>query len=499
MNKIKLKLLTILGIILAICYLVYYASFKYYWHDEIIVLLHISGYSQEELVEYLYDGEPKSQQDLQKFQMVNDDKSWDDTMKSIYQLTPHKPPLYVILLSIWAKIFGSKELALRSLSIVIYLIFIFCVYHLALILFGNQKISLIATIFTGLSPRFMDYALDVWKYGLFALVTILSSFLLLKAFAANKSLKWWLGYGISLVAGLYTHIFFILVALAHLTYVIVNRSLSYGANKTYFFTVWIFSLCLYLPWIQIMINHNAVIYAWAKGRWSLAGFVNTWLNYIPSLFSGAGKDFAYGFGAIFLFSLYYLVKKTPQKTWSFIILLMGVPFLSLVTYDLLFGTRYSAVGRFYLPTLIAILFSISFLIGQGLNEKNKLIRIASYIVLFLLISLNLYSKIPDSQAETKFRGYGSTIPNAAFIVNQAEKPLVIGEDWQDMFPLSHKAKETTNYLLVDNLDNVKIDRNYSDIFVLDPSSSFQQKLMKAGLKLEETNNQALWKIKDKFN
>ncbi len=491
-NKIKLRFLATFGVVLIVVYLINYSSLKYYWHDEIIVLRHLSGYSQQELETYLYDGQPKSYQDLQKFQTVNDEKSWQYSLNSIVNLTSHKPPLYVALLRIWAKIFGNQELVFRSLSIVIYLIFIFCFYHLALILFNDHKISLIATIFTGLS--FMNYSLEVWEYGLFALVTALSSLFLLKSLANPQSVKCWVSYSLSLIAGLYTHIFFILIALAHSLYVIVNRSLIHAKNKTYFWWVWIFSLCLYLPWVKIMIDNNFSIYPWAKVRWSLSVFITRWLSYIPGLFSLSGKIFTYGLVGIFIFSLSYLIKQTPQKTWSFIILTITVPFLSLVIYDLFFGTRYSSIGRFYLGTLMGILLSMSFLIRQGLGENNKVIRTISYVLLLGLLSWNLWTKIPYSLDENGFRGYGSQILNAALIVNKSEKPLVISKSWWDLLTFVHKAEKNTSYLFINDLDNVNIDKNYSDIFVLSPSSSFREQLTKEGIFLEETNNKSLWKI-----
>ena len=496
----KTQLLTFLGVILVVYYLIYLTTFKFYWHDEVIVLLHLSGYSKQELIKSLYDGQPKTYQDLQKFQTVNNDQSGQDRITSVASLTPHKPPLYVILLSTWAKLFGNYELVFRSLSIVIYLLLIFFVYYLATILFQTPKIGVISCIFIGLSGRFMGAALDVWEYGLFAMVTVLSSFLFLKAFQSKKSLKWWLSYAISLVAGLYTHIFFILVGIAHLIYFLINNSLTSSRNKKYFAIVEICSVLLYLPWLKIMIDNNVVIYSWAKVRWSLGDFFQRWLFTVSGLFSGGEKlkYFEYFIAIICLFSLYYLVKKTEKKTWSFLLLLITITFVPLVIHDLLLGTRYSSVGRFYLPTLIAILFSISFLIGNNLTHKNKVIKIISYSILFTLISLNLYGKIPIEQKQIRFSGYGSTIPNAAFIITKAENPVVIGDDWWDMFPLSHKAQNDTDYILINNWSDLNIDnieRNYGDIFILKPSSSLKQELTEAEIELKATKNPTLWTIR----
>ena len=496
MKEITLKILGIIAVVLAIIYLIYYSNFKYYWHDEVFGLLHLSGYSREELVAELYRGGEKTQADLHKFQVVNDDKNLQDTIQSLAKSAPHQPPLYFILLWLWAKIFGNSDLAFRSLSIVIWLGFLVSVYYLSLILFSQRKIALIATILVFLSPRFLNYAVDIWEYGLYALMTVWSSVLFLQAFKSDQSRLKWIFYGISLVAGLYTHIFFILVGLAHFIYFWLNvNSINKLTRNTYLFVL-TFSICLYLPWLQYL-NLNS-IYSWAKVRWSLSSFVTRWLNTILGIFDPVILEPIYNIWKYLVLllvclSLFALIKTSTKQTWSFLSLIIFVPFLCLVLWDLTLGARYSSVGRFYLPSLLGILLSISYLIGQGITANKKLLRQGSYILLIFLITSSIIAKILPGGGEVKFSGYGSTIPNAAAIVNQAERPLVICERWEDLFPLSYEAKEATRYLLIRKLDDINIKENYSHIYVLSPSSSLQQEFEQAGIQLEKTSNQALLK------
>ncbi|MFM7354620.1 MAG: hypothetical protein ACKO1G_16755, partial [Microcystis aeruginosa] len=47
-----------------IFYFVHLAYYSYVWHDECFVLLHLSGYTPEQLINYLFDGQIKSTEQL---------------------------------------------------------------------------------------------------------------------------------------------------------------------------------------------------------------------------------------------------------------------------------------------------------------------------------------------------------------------------------------------------------------------------------------------------
>lgn len=58
----------VLLIIFNIFYFVHLAYYSYVWHDESLVLLHLSGYTPEQLINYLFDGQIKSTGQLWQFQ-----------------------------------------------------------------------------------------------------------------------------------------------------------------------------------------------------------------------------------------------------------------------------------------------------------------------------------------------------------------------------------------------------------------------------------------------
>lgn len=97
-------------IIFNIFYFVYLAYYSYVWHDESLVLLHLSGYTPEQLINYLFDGQIKSTEQLWQFQGVNSVKGFPDTLASLYTSSNYDLPLYYSSLWFLARLLGNSYL-----------------------------------------------------------------------------------------------------------------------------------------------------------------------------------------------------------------------------------------------------------------------------------------------------------------------------------------------------------------------------------------------------
>ena len=90
---------------------------KVYSFDESITSLRISGYTWTEMVQQDFQGKTISVEDLQrKYQQINPEKSWLDTVKGLATEEPQLPPLYFILARFWVQWFGPEVATVRSLS-----------------------------------------------------------------------------------------------------------------------------------------------------------------------------------------------------------------------------------------------------------------------------------------------------------------------------------------------------------------------------------------------
>ncbi|MGK7931522.1 MAG: hypothetical protein AB4041_08815 [Microcystaceae cyanobacterium] len=84
--------------------------------------------------------------------------------------------------------------------------------------------------------------------------------------------------------------------------------------------------------------------------------------------------------------------------------------------------------------------------------------------------------------------------NTSFVINQSPQPVIIGQQWIDLIPLSYADKSTANYLFLSHLKQLPPLKNYSYVYVLTPSQTLRNTLQSKGFKLEKTTKDPLWKI-----
>ena len=108
------------------------------------------------------------------------------------------PPLYNLTEHIWFQIFGTSEIAVRSLSFLYYLIAVFFVYKIANHLW-DKKTAILASVLTFLNPFFFIYAFEGRMYSILAAAVTASMYF----FLTQK----WVGYVLATSAALYSHHF----------------------------------------------------------------------------------------------------------------------------------------------------------------------------------------------------------------------------------------------------------------------------------------------------
>lgn len=490
-------------LVLLLLYLMQVSSARYYWHDEVTNLLYLSGHRPEELTNKLADGLPKTQAELQQFQTANPEKGLSATLQALVLTSPEPPPLYLILLWSWARLFGNAEGILRLLSTGIWFGFLAAVYRLCHLLFSNQRTGIIAVLLLAFSPRFLPLAFQVWEYGLYALLTALSSYLFLSALSNPPSVKRWLLYGFSLTAGFYTQLFFVTVPLSHLAYGLLCWRSQPKKQWRYFLSTLTAAILLFSPWLYLLWQSPAGIYAWAVGRWGLAAYLSRWWGTTTGLFSAfnlpGGLDLGVrmAISALLVLALASLGGCSGQQQRAFLLAIITVPFSFLLGWDWLCGMRYASVGRFFLPSLMGLVLALAFWLSRSIASSDCSRRWLGYLALASVLTIEIFSLLPPVSLEGKYQGYGSAIPNAAVTINQAEKPLVIGEKELDLLSLSHKAKEDTLYLLLKTPEQLQAPippANSPTLFFLTPSSRWQEAVQQAGFQLHSTPSEVLWQL-----
>ncbi|MEM1427637.1 MAG: glycosyltransferase family 39 protein, partial [Cyanobacteria bacterium P01_H01_bin.130] len=231
---------------------------KVYWGDEVFSSFRVAGFTLPEVAEVLGDGQPRSPAELQYFQTPNPDHTTADTVRALAVDDPQHPPLYFVALRWWHQIlgpiFGDGLPLRRSLSVLIGIAVLPCVYGLAWELFGSRAIAWTAVAIIGLSPFHVLYSLEVRNYGLWTLEIVGASWLLLRALRRNS---WgaWFAYCVSAVSLLYTLLFGLFTLVGHGAFVaiaLVQKQVKWSKLIGFIGAI-AFALFLWHPWLRIVI------------------------------------------------------------------------------------------------------------------------------------------------------------------------------------------------------------------------------------------------------
>ncbi len=192
------------------------------------------------------------------------------------------PPLYYFLLYFWMGIFGQSEVAIRSISVIFYVLSVFCVYEIfKLVLKKTHFQSAIYTALFACNPLLLYYAFEARMYTMLLFFALASTYLLLK-----KESRFYL---LVLVLGLYTHYFMMLVVASQFLYLVLvewKNEKQFFQNQ--FFRSQILSGLLFLPWLVYFLSQNASV----SGEFWIERLKEEEKKLIPAyLFSGMDKDY----------------------------------------------------------------------------------------------------------------------------------------------------------------------------------------------------------------
>ncbi|HEX7587409.1 MAG TPA: glycosyltransferase family 39 protein, partial [Anaerolineae bacterium] len=206
------------------------------------------------------------------------------------------PPLYYVLLKLWMMLAGQSETAVRLFSVAIGVAAIPLLYLLAIKLFADRRIALIAALFLAISPLHIYYSQEVRMYGLVTLFGLVSVILLVQLLdmppGKPKTAITALAYILATTAALYTQYYAAFILAFEVLLVIAHafisgsqpssqarvssdsqpdepigsrlvRALRSTEGLTHWIAAWATILVLYAPWL-IYAGGKLVTYISAK-------------------------------------------------------------------------------------------------------------------------------------------------------------------------------------------------------------------------------------------
>jgi uncharacterized membrane protein len=487
---------------------------KFYSHDEAFSSLRTSGYSAAEVIEQIFDGHEIGINELRRYQRPNTEKGLVDMITSLATDEPHQAPLYFLLARFWMQLWmqwsGNLVAVMRSLTAVISLLVLPCLYWLCAELFQSRMTGLIAVALVSISPFHVLYAQDARTYALWTVVILLSSAALLRAIRLNTVRSWGV-YAVATALGFYSHLLFGLVAMAHGFYTMAMQHF----RLTKVFAAYVFAsliaLLAFTPWLWIVVTNFRVILVSTP----LASFGIGGLDLVPRWiisFTSPFFDVEYGSQIIMTYvirvlvlilvgcALYSLCKGSPKRIWLFVLSLIGVPAIALMLPDVILGGGRSLSAQYLLPCYLGMQLAVAHFLAIRLSSDFSR-RTVWLAVALVLITGGAVSCVISSRAESwwnKVRGVAS--PEVAHAINQASHPLlIVGYPWPnnlgDVFALSYLLDSKVRLKLAVNPNAINIPDDFSDVFLFDSSYSLWEKIEKEKhYRLDDILPGILWRV-----
>lgn len=271
------------------------------------------------------------------------------------------PPLYYYLLHFWVLIFGTREFALRFLSLIFGVLTVPLIYGVGRRLLG-QGSGLLAAALVAISPLFLWYSQEARMYTLVVALGLLSTYLLLLIMGGvRRRALIWSAYVVCGVIAVYTHFYAFFVLIFQLLFLLSWWALwSRGQIRKRWPALAGGLLCqltvllAYLPWSGFVMQRYGADVSYWKGTLRVSEVVRKTLIMFStghSVLEAIAQPIAWGYVCILLASLAAvvlriargwtpaekddapaqpLVHRWPWLTLSALLLYLGLPCLLLL-------------------------------------------------------------------------------------------------------------------------------------------------------------------------
>jgi uncharacterized membrane protein len=352
----SVRLLILAIIILGIFFRFANLDRKIFWSDEIFTALRASGQTGKATIPLIYTRQNLSFSEIEQYIKPLPGTDMTDVIQGAAKEEPHLPPLHFVLVRAWVDLWGSTSTSIRSLSAVMGVLALPAMYWLAMELFGNRLTAWIGVALVAISPLHIVYSQEARTYSLWTLLIMVSGAMLLRSLKRSTPLNWFL-YALTVALGLYTHLFFALVTLAHGLYVLIIE--RFNRKLVAYILASIGGVLTFSPWLLMLISNvgeaekmvvNTTIW---KMRFSLASMMSMWLGNNSRIFFDVGVGSSDSRSAMLMlipiiliclflsvYSIYFLVRNSHLKTWLFAVTLIVVPGLAYIASDIINGGRF---------------------------------------------------------------------------------------------------------------------------------------------------------------
>mgnify|MGYP001793029909 CR=1 FL=1 len=490
---------------------------KLFWVDEVYTTFNVAGYTNGEVAMLFHPPRLSTAQGLVD-QITGSDRPFGAMLKSLITEDTTHVPLYYAITFVWVKLFGASVTALRAVAVACSVAALPLFYDLSQRLVPSRTKAGLAMALMAVSPFHLVYSQEARPYSLWMLITVLSSWALIRAVqqsgAPKSSWLHWGSYGVTASLGLYTFLYMPLVLLAHGLYVLmicrgrwcpkVHRYLwaSLGAGVS--FLPWLIAIAPYRDnltgntrWQVQAASQRPLALLHHLGLTLARGFIDFDVNYD----FGLNRWWPYGIvilviAALVAYGAIATIRHKPLEAWLLPILLLIVPALGIVAIEVGLGQQQSGIPRYFTPCYVGAELLVAYGLGQQIEQGAS--RLWSLVAIALL-AIGALSCGNSALAETWWSKSGHYLPVVASAIEQSEAPFVLLDSDAWSFSLAYELPpETPMGLFNSGLATPTLPPGHSDYFLYnapaDWVSSFQQNSGYTLQPLEGLENVPFWRV-----
>jgi len=312
-----------------------------------------------------------------------------------YTASDVHPPMYYWALKIWSDLFGTTEIAYRSLSILFGAAAATVAFFLSRKLFG-RKVAWLSFIFIILSPMVIRYSDEARMYTMAAFIVMSATYFMVKALETKKR-KYWALYAVFVSLGMWTHYFTALAWVAHWIWRATqvwrkNNSFKEFMRK-FFSKEWIITFAvaigLYLPWLPFMAFQLGVVQS--AGFWIGPVSTDTPVNYLTNYFYYLEHGEVQGWFALAMIAIVTVIilvlprvyKSLGAQAKSSFLLITSLAWAPPILLFLasLPPLRSSFVERYLIPSVIALSIFLAIVLVVGTRSWKPFWRAVPIVVI----------------------------------------------------------------------------------------------------------------------
>jgi uncharacterized membrane protein len=333
------------------------------------------------------------------------------------------PPLHLLLLNFWMKVFSKSALSVRMLSLTFGMLTIYFTYLLSILIFSNATYRLLTALFASINPLLIIYSQEARAYSMLATFAAAAIYFAYRM-NSNARLDVYLYFIIFSLLGLYTHNIFTVVMAAIVFATLIGilypachhikpgLAFRHSDFKYAAISYICISLC-YLPWFIVLVQQYGKIAN--EGFWLHFNPIRDVIDNYGWFFTSQNYNrsfnvlnwFAYGF--IRLFAIWLSIggiilefgngTKSLPKLSLLVLLMLGIVFL------VSFKTPF-----YYVRYLIFVVPILLILLSYGIRDFLTLFGRKSAIVLTaVFITSNLVFYLTNIAQNTSREEYQKAI------------------------------------------------------------------------------------------